>query len=150
MCDYCGCRDQWPIEELGREHDRLTTMGRQVRAHIAANDTVGARRMFDVLVDLLDAHSAKEEEGLFAVLRAEGELVDDVAALIADHDAIAGVIIRDDADPSDFATKVDDVLSHLVEHIDREENDLYPATRLAVTPAGWARVEAVHQAAHQP
>jgi len=142
MCDYCGCREQWPIDELGREHDRLTTLGRQVRAHIAASDTVGARKAFDVLVDLLDAHSAKEEAGLFAVLRAEGELVDDVAALIAEHDAIAGIILTDD---SGFAAKANEVLEHLVRHIDREEHDLYPATRLALSPDGWDRVKATHE-----
>ena len=143
MCDYCGCREQWPIEELGREHGRLTTLGRQVRAHIAANDTIGARKTFDVLVDLLDAHSAKEEQGLFAVLRAEGELVDDVAALIAEHDAIAGLIVTDDLS---FATKVNGVLDHLGQHIEREEHDLYPATRLALSPGGWDQVKSTHEA----
>lgn len=148
MCDYCDCRARWPIEELGEEHARLAVLSREVRASIAANDLGRARQKFGGLVVLLDAHSAKEEDGLFAALRAEGELLDDVAALICDHDAIAALIVDGD---SDFPSSALEVLRHLEQHIQREEYDLYPATRLALSAAGWDRVEDVHrrQAIHE-
>jgi hemerythrin-like domain-containing protein len=147
MCDYCDCRARWPIEELGEEHARLAVLSHDVRASIAADDLGHAHDVFNELVELLDAHSTKEEEGLFAALRAEHELLDDVTALISDHDGIAALIVDGD---SDFPASALEVLHQLEEHIQREEYDLYPATRLALSPAGWDMVEDVHrrQAAH--
>jgi hemerythrin-like domain-containing protein len=142
MCDYCDCRARWPIEELGEEHARLAVLSHDVRASLAADDLGHARHLFNELVELLDAHSAKEEEGLFAALRAEHELLDDIAALIGEHDELAALIVDGD---SDFPSSALEVLRQLEQHVQREEYDLFPATRLALSPAGWDMVEDVHR-----
>jgi hypothetical protein len=113
MCDYCSCRSIPVIEDLGDQHARLGVLAETVRRAAAAGDTVRARAVFDELVEVLRVHTAFEEATVFAALRSEGEMDDDVDGLLAD----------------------------LHVHIAREEYDLFPAMLMALSPAGWDAVE---------
>lgn len=145
MCDYCDCRLQPAIRELGTEHSQLTAVSSQIRQSVAAGEHARARKLFDELLSALDDHSAKEEAGLFAALIAEGELHSAVRRLIADHDDIADLTVGTLSSIEEFKAVVLVVLDHLTEHIFREEHDLYPMSRMALSAAGWSSVEKVHR-----
>lgn len=146
MCNYCSCRSMPVIEELGAAHAQLGVLADAVRRALAGDDVVGARSVFGVLVRDLRAHTTFEEATVFAALQAEGEMGDDVAALLDDHrralDAADGLAADDPSWPSSVVKLLDDLHSHIA----REEYDLFPAMLMALSPAGWDAVE--RSAAH--
>ena len=140
MCDYCSCRTEPLIDELGDEHERLTRVAAEVRRAGRAGDRVRARARFEELTALLRVHTAAEEAGVFSALRAAGELEDQVDALLADHAAVWASI--DDLNGDGWEDEaVLRVIADLEAHIAREEYDLFPATVLAVPPGGWDAAE---------
>jgi hypothetical protein len=83
MCDYCGCRSRPLVAELGGEHERIAGLPGELRRQLsagAADEAVaaGARR----LVEVLAAHSARDEGGLYSELDASGV---DTAVMHAEH-----------------------------------------------------------------
>ena len=139
MCDYCGCRSMALIEELGAEHERLTDLVGQVHRGVARGDMGWARDRFGELVALLRVHTAVEEAGVFSALRAAGELGGQVDALLAEHasvwESIGGLGRRWEGE---VALRL---IAELGAHIAREEYDLFPASLVAITPAGWDAAE---------
>lgn len=145
MCDDCGCRAKWPIDELSDEHEAMAALGDEIRAALAEGRGDDARASFARLADLVDHHSDKEETGLFAVLREEHELAVDVAAALADHRGADRMVTELPEEGWDEA--VVEFLDGLARHCRREERDIFPATRVVVSDNGWDRVEAAHRAA---
>jgi hypothetical protein len=133
------------IEELAAEHERLTDLAAQVRRAVRDDDAGRARDRFGELVVLLMVHTAAEEAGVYAALRAVGELGDQVDALLADH-ASARQSTGGLGGSRWEEELVLGVIAELETHIAREEYDLFPATLLAIPPAGW---DAAEQAAAQ-
>lgn len=140
MCDYCSCRSMPLIEELTADHDRLSDLGVQVIRAIREGDSAQARASFGELAALLWVHTAVEEAGVFSALRAAGELGDQVDALLADHEATLASIGALAGDQWDEAAALD-LIADLDVHIAREEYDLFPATLMAMPPAGWDAAE---------
>jgi hemerythrin-like domain-containing protein len=145
MCDDCGCREKWPIDELSDEHAAMAALGDGIRAALADGRGDDARAGFAQLAELLDRHCDKEETGLFAVLREEHELPVEVAGALADHKGADRLVAALPEEGWDDA--VVEFLDGLDRHCRREERDIFPATRVAVSDHGWDRVEAAHRAA---
>jgi hemerythrin-like domain-containing protein len=135
VCNYCGCRDFPLIGRLTAEHEAIANAAGRLRDAI----TKGGGEplvLLDELLTLLRPHTATEEEGLFAELRAEGSLTEAVDQLCAEHEDIHGVLGRDAPDwPAVLAA-----LERLHRHIDNEEHGLFPAAVIALPFPAWDRL----------
>lgn len=138
MCNYCGCRDFPLIARLTEEHEAIAEAAGRLRRAIThgAADPVAA---LDNLLTLLMPHTATEEAGLFAELRAEGSLTEAVDKLCDEHDDIHGVLGAVDRNTPDWPTVLA-ALDRLHRHIDNEEHGLFPACVFALPIDAWDRV----------
>ena len=141
MCQYCGCHENTIIARLADEHVRLIDLsGDMVRA-VEASDPERARELAITARDILHPHTRAEERGLFAALRREeeayGEAID---RLCGEHSMLDGLIDR----IVDGEWHLGNEFVHgLREHIDREENSLFPASVVSIIDGDeWARIEA--------
>jgi hypothetical protein len=138
MCDYCGCRSRPLIAALGDEHERIAGLSGELRRMIAAGAgdaavAAGARR----LVEVLAAHSAREEGGLYVELDATGV---ETAAMHAEHHHIDDALAEAAAGRVERAALVQ-VLDVLARHVHDEEYDLFPAAHQLLDDAAWDRIE---------
>lgn len=144
MCEHCGCREVESIRELRDEHDALSGQAFHVR-HALASDRGAARVLLDELVSHLVQHVTREELGMFAALRSQGEFADEVAALEGEHRAMDDVVADLDPAGPDFGSRVTALLDDLESHIEREDLGIFPVAVVTLGATGWATVEAAHE-----
>jgi hemerythrin-like domain-containing protein len=145
MCEHCGCREVESIRELRDEHDALAGQAFHVRHALASGDRGAARVLLDELVSHLAQHVTREERGMFAALRSQGEFADEVAALEGEHRAMDTVVADLDPEGADFVARVTALLDDLEAHIEREDLGIFPVAVVTLGATGWATVEAAHQ-----
>ncbi len=145
MCEYCGCRQLEPIAELMDQHDSLIEIAGDLRRALVEGDAARALTKRDELVDLLGRHTSVEEAGIFAALKDQGDYVEQVDALEGEHvsldEAVAGL---DPAAPGVVAV-LDALVADLSEHIDKENNGIFPVTVVTLGATGWGVVESAHE-----
>ena len=91
------------------------------------------------LAALLDPHTRVEERSLFAELRTDPEFAEHVEGLCAEHEEINRRLMH--IIDGDLASAAG--LERLLrQHIDKEENGLFPAAAIALGGPAWERVEA--------
>jgi hemerythrin-like domain-containing protein len=149
MCDYCGCRSEPPLAELGREHAdilwHLSVLGRA----LDKPDLAEARHELAHIVDHLVPHIEKEERGVFAQLRIEGELTEEIDSLSGEHEGLRKMAAELPEDDMAWRAGVTELVRTLREHIQTEEYDLFPAAWQMLSNDGWMAVREVHDAANQ-
>jgi len=119
MCDYCDCRTRPSIAAFGSDHERIGSLLHELEQ---GGDP-------SALLELLEAHSLREEAGLYTELAAAGV---DVSELSDEHAQIhAGLRHGDPA-----------AATALRSHIHAEEYDLFPAAHQVLDHAAWDRVDA--------
>ena len=138
MCNYCGCREFPLIEQLSAEHVTIGDAARELSRSIT-EEHGDAMPLLDSLLALLHPHTTTEETGLFAELRAEGSLAEEVERLCAQHDDIHGVLGSVDRQTPDWHA-VQEALTRLHRHIDNEEHGLFPASVIMLPTAAWDRI----------
>ena len=106
MCEHCGCRQVPPIGELMDEHTALLDEAHHVRRALDVGDRVTAMACLDELVGHLARHVGREEAGIFAALRADGEYVQEVELLEGEHRGFDAAIAGLDVEDEDFEAKV--------------------------------------------
>jgi hemerythrin-like domain-containing protein len=146
VCEYCGCRQIAPLAELMDEHLALLDAASDVETALRHRDhgiaVAGLRR----LSDLLDRHVRREEDGVFAALRASGEFLDEVAELEQEHqDFHDGMGALDPGGP-DFAERASAMFRHLSDHIDKEDLGIFPVSVVTLGTPGWDIVARAHAA----
>ncbi|GAA1703609.1 hemerythrin domain-containing protein [Nonomuraea sp. AD125B] len=139
MCNYCGCREFPLIGRLSQEHWDIQECAGELRRAVRAGRQAEAVALLDELLARLLPHTATEEDGLFAELRAEGTLAAEVERLCAEHGAIHGVLAAVDRTAPDWAA-VSAALDLLVQHIDHEEHGLFPASVIMLPLSTWDRI----------
>lgn len=145
MCDYCGCAGVPAVGELIAEHAALLEESHRVKAALRAGDRAGGRALLIRLVAHLDRHVRREETGLFTALREQGEYVDEVASLEADHLDLDATIASLDASAPEFDERVTGMLDELTRHIEREELGVFPVSVVTLGAPGWDLVERAHR-----
>ncbi|MFE3450443.1 hemerythrin domain-containing protein [Nonomuraea sp. NPDC059194] len=85
-------------------------------------------------------------QALFAELRAEGSLADEVDRLCAEHDDIHGMLGAIDREDPAWPV-VPEALEKLREHIEHEEHGLFPASIIMLPIAAWDRITPEQSAA---
>jgi hemerythrin-like domain-containing protein len=146
VCEYCGCRQIAPLAELMDEHLALLDAAADVEAAQGRGDLPAAATGFRRFADLLDRHARREEDGVFAALRASGEFLDQVAELEQEHrDFHDGIETLDPGDPG-FAERAGAMFRHLSDHIDKEDLGIFPVSVVTLGASGWDIVARAHAA----
>jgi len=144
MCEHCGCRGVEPIAQLMDEHFDILDLSGTVRRQLAAGDRPGAWATLGELAHRLEDHVTREERGVFRALREQGEFVEAVEELEADHlefDELLSDLGRDD---TDLEARVAALLDDLSLHIDKENLGIFPVTVVTLNATGWDIVTAAH------
>jgi hemerythrin-like domain-containing protein len=124
------------IDGLIDEHrDLMGIMGQMKRAGSQA-DTVDG--LLDQLETALAHHTEREETGLFRTLRSVQVGVEYLGLFEHDHGHLVELI---ESARQQRAT-VDDLIRHFEAHMDREENDMFPAAEQLLSPVDWDAIEA--------
>ncbi|SNC60106.1 Hemerythrin HHE cation binding domain-containing protein [Kytococcus aerolatus] len=138
MCSYCGCES---IEVIGRfmaEHDRLVDLTGPFLRAAAAGDAEALDTAAGRLEALLSPHTHAEEVGLFTELRKEDELIAaHVDSLCAEHASLDGLLAEVRAGAH---ARAPEFVHALREHMERENNGLFPAAAIALDGPQWDRV----------
>lgn len=144
MCEHCGCRGVDPIGQLMDEHFELLDLSAQVRDHLAAGDRRAAwAAMGHLSAHLLD-HVRREEDGVFRAMREQGEFVDAVVELEAEHSSFDELLSELDLAEPDLEQRVNALLDDLSVHIDKENLGIFPAAVVTLGARGWGIVEEAH------
>ena len=146
MCQYCGCHENTIIGRLADEHVELINLTGDMLRAVEASDPDRARALALQARSVLRPHTRAEEEGLFTALRREenayGEAMD---RLCGEHTMLDGLIDRIVEGELRLGAEF---VHALREHIDREENSLFPASVVTITDGDvWDQVEADDAAA---
>lgn len=138
MCDHCGCRSFAPIAELTAEHeDILATAWTLAEAKRTGDPAAAGAR--EALLAMLDVHAAKEEAGLYPELvRLGGLSAQDRDELEEEHRVLRGVVAGGDLDRRAYYV--------LANHIEVEEQELFPAARFGFEEPEWDAIAVVHAA----
>jgi hypothetical protein len=145
VCDYCDCRDIVPIRELSDQHERIGKLMAELRVLFGQGGETSASGVMTALQGLLAPHLVLEEEGIFAQLAGRPGFEWYLDQLSSDHArARAGLLSADPGCPG-WSEGVLAALDELADHIEVEEYDLFPASRVIIDDAGWEQVSAVHR-----
>lgn len=147
MCSYCGCES---IEVIGRfmaEHVEIINAGGVLRRAVQRADPVEVRAAADRLAALLSPHTRAEETGLFSVLARDEEFSEHVARLCEEHTTLDASLV---AIAEGRWEAMEAFERALRDHIDREENGLFPAAAIAFAGPEWTEVHELTPAAPSP
>lgn len=148
MCEYCGCRQVEPIAELMDEHLTLLEIAGDLRRSLLEQQLTRALAERDRLVDLLGGHTRREEAGVFAALRQQGDFVEQVDELEREHvsldKAVAALELGGPTALDDLAGLIGD----LTLHIDKEDLGIFPVAIVTLGATGWATVDRARTAGH--
>ena len=150
MCEYCGCRQIEPIAQLMDEHLSLLELSGDIRRAVARADRATAYALLRQLQQQLHPHVRREERGVFAAMKNQGEFVDAIVDLEQEHldfdDALAAL----DPSAGDYDSAVTNLLSDLSEHIDKENLGIFPLAVVSLNAAGWNTVTGAHDEDRSP
>ncbi|MDO5503281.1 MAG: hemerythrin domain-containing protein [Actinomycetia bacterium] len=137
MCSYCGCEN---IEVIGRfmdEHVSIVNALGDLRRAIEGDDGSAVRAAAGALAGLLGPHTHAEEVGLFTVMARDSEFTDHIASLCAEHASLDAALLTIAEGSWDGFLAFERALRN---HIDREDNGLFPAAAIAFAGPEWAEV----------
>jgi len=143
MCSYCGCRAIGPIRDLTLEHVEIRNLMGEVRRAVERDDLDAAVEHLTALLPVLTAHDAVEELSIYRSMERVPEQSEKVGTLFDEHDDLVGILeramrhIRRSGPESVDWPEVLDGFSMLWEHIDHEENGLFPAAAIALENEDW-------------
>jgi hemerythrin-like domain-containing protein len=150
MCEYCGCRQLEPIAELMDDHMRLLELAGDLRRALVEHDATEAAARRSELVELLAGHTRREEAGVFAALRAQGDYVDEVDLLEGEHVSLDRTVASLDLAAPTAVDVLDRLSAELTDHIDKENLGIFPVAVVTLGATGWGIVERAHERSNAP
>ena len=145
MCGHCGCHQVDAIGELNDEHLALQEEAHAVRRALVTGDRGTAAEQLSRMMAHLLRHVEREERGLFSAMRDQGDFVDEVTALAAEHLAMDAALAGLDPGALDFDARVLGLLEELDDHIEREDLGIFPVSVVSLGAAGWETVVRTHR-----
>ncbi len=149
MCSYCGCRSIKPIGDLTAEHVDIQNLCGEVRRAVNSENYEVAAQRLARLATVLHEHDAVEELSIYPAMARHTEYSDKVEHLFDEHDDLDIVLDRalktiSEAGPArvDWAAVIAE-FETLLEHIQNEENGLFPAAAIALGAQDWEDAERV-------
>ncbi|HZM67372.1 MAG TPA: hemerythrin domain-containing protein [Nakamurella sp.] len=134
MCSYCGCRNIPMIAMLNAEHDAIVNSSYALEIAFRDRDVESARTAGKELAELLHPHTRREQVGLFAEMKQDELFTEHIASLCAEHDELD---VELEAIIGGELTQIPTMLALLNNHIDREENGLFPAALAFLDDNQW-------------
>ncbi len=134
MCNYCGCENLQVIGRYMAEHVAIINAAGDLERAVAAGDLALIAHRCTDLADLLHPHTQSEEVGLFAVMRRDDDFRPTVESLRREHLTLDEQLDAIAAGRTDF---LPGFIGDLRDHIDREENGLFPAAAVSLTADEW-------------
>lgn len=137
MCSYCGCDS---IEVIGRfmaEHVEIINATGDLRAGVHSGDSAAFGVARARVAALLWPHTEAEEAGLFRIMAQDEVYASHIETLCGEHQALADLLAA--ITPGDRAAmaRFEDALR---DHIDKEDNGLFPAAAIALDGPQWVEV----------
>jgi len=134
MCSYCGGRNIPMIAKLNAEHDAIVNSSDALEIAFRDQDAEAARMACKKLGGLLHPHTRRAQFGLFAEMEKDELFTEHVASLCAEHDQLdadlEAIVVGD-------LTRIPTMIALLNNHIDREENGLFPAAPAYLDDTQW-------------
>jgi hemerythrin-like domain-containing protein len=138
MCSYCGCADLEVVGRFMAEHEHIINHLTALRSSL--EDPERRRAAARDLGEHLTPHVVAEEAGLFPVMARDEVFTDHIARLCGEHHELDELLARvADGDVALFPRFQD----ALRDHIDREDNGLFPAAAIHLGGPEWVEVEAL-------
>jgi hemerythrin-like domain-containing protein len=123
------------IDGLIDEHrDLMAIMGQMRRT---GGDAEAIDGLLDQLETALAHHTDREETGLFHILHSVDVGPEYIDLFEHDHGHLIELIESARRQPE----MVDDLIKSFEAHMDREENDMFPAAEQLLSPADWDAIE---------
>jgi hemerythrin-like domain-containing protein len=138
MCSYCGCRNIPMIAKLNAEHDTIVNSSYALEIAGRNDDVAAAKTAGKILGELLHPHTEREQNGLFAEMKTNEMFIEHIASLCAEHDQLDADLAAIDAGD---LTRVPALITLLNNHIDREENGLFPAALAYLDDTQWDTIQ---------
>lgn len=138
------------IAKLNAEHDAIVNSTYALQAAFRDQDAESAGVAGKILEGLLHPHTHREQVGLFAEMEKDELFTEHVASLCAEHDQLDAQL---DAIAAGDLTLIPSMITLLNNHIDREENGLFPAALAFLDDDQWdliQRPELMDDDRHQP
>jgi hypothetical protein len=132
------------------DHMALLEIAGDLRRALLAGDGARASVKRDELVRLLAGHTGREEAGVFAALKAQGDYVDEVDALEGEHVTLDQVFAALDLDAPGVVEVLDRAVSELSDHVDKENLGIFPVAVVTLGATGWDIVERAHEQSAGP
>ncbi len=136
MCSYCGCADFATVGRFMAEHEHIINHLGELRSALTV--PLRRREAADTLAAHLSPHTAAEEVGLFAVLSRDELFTDHIAELCLEHESLDSLVSRVGAGDVELFPALERLLR---EHIDREDNGLFPASAIHLGGPEWEEVD---------
>ena len=148
MCSYCGCDAIGVIGRFMDEHVEIINATGQLRRAVEAGDGAeSVRAQVATVAGLLGPHTGAEEIGLFSVMKQQDEFSAYIATLCGEHTTLDGLLAQIAAGHHDLVGVFEDALR---EHIDKEDNSLFPAAAVSLAGEDWTQVdELTHEHDHR-
>ena len=145
MCSYCGCDS---IEVIGRfmaEHVEIINATGELRRAVHSGDAGSLAAARTVVAGLLWPHTRAEEVGLFTVMARDEVYSDHISTLCGEHKTLD--ILLEELTPGD-ADAMARFENALRDHIDKEDNGLFPAAAIALDGPQWLEVHDITPHSH--
>lgn len=136
MCSYCGCADLEAVGRFMAEHEHIINHLGTLRS--ALDDAPRRRAAADALGAHLLPHVEAEESGLFTVMARDELFTDHIGRLCDEHHELDDLLTRIAGGQVDLYPRFEHTLR---EHIDREDNGLFPAAAIHLGGPEWDEVE---------
>lgn len=137
------------FEQLREEHAQVSSMMKRL---IATTDVDRRRQLFDELRRELLSHAKSEAREFYPELRQFGETSDLVEESLEDHDAIEQMLDRlraTDIDSEEWSELFEEMMIEVEDHVDQEENELFPLAEKLIDAASAERIEARYMSSKQ-
>ena len=139
MCSYGGGQS---IDMIGRfmaEHDEIVNATGELRRAVLGEEPDAVAPARAEVARLLWPHTEAEEVGLFRVMAREEEFTDHIATLCGEHRTLDDYLSEVEFGATAAMALFEDALR---EHINKEDNGLFPAAAIALSGPDWDEVDA--------
>lgn len=109
--------------------------------HASDPESPAAAQLFAAFVSIVEAHSSREERGIYARLRSDPRSRDVVETLEADHARVRELLRALSPGTPGSVEAFREAVGALRRHIDIEEYDLFPASLVHLVPEDWEAFE---------
>lgn len=134
MCSYCGCRSISLIGRFMDEHEDIVNVAGILHRAAEGTDPHSVQAALEDTISHLHPHTVAEEQGLFDVLRRNPDFTEHVDTLCAEHTSLDALAERIRAGEVGL---IDQFVSELRDHINKEENGLFPAAAIEMDGPDW-------------